>query len=189
MDTQTATLTGNGLSLTRTKAPGTKTWPNPAGADPRPQNVLRTYSRAILMIRSAALARRNTVYPSTFRDGEGAPMSRRQDGSTDTLTGGLLRAAAVSGLVTGLAAAAVGGAGAATASCLSLGGFFSIGSGCTSTPLSFALVLGNGTANARGLLTGAVAIGNASFADARIPHLRHCERPGQYRTRSGSPAD
>jgi len=66
-----------------------------------------------------------------------------------------------------LAAAAVGGAGAATASCLSLGGFFSIGSGCTSTPLSFALVLGNGTANARGLLTGAVAIGNASFADAR----------------------
>ena len=94
-------------------------------------------------------------------------MSRRQDGSTDTLTGGLLRAAAVSGLVTGLAAAAVGGAGAATASCLSLGGFFSIGSGCTSTPLSFALVLGNGTANARGLLTGAVAIGNASFADAR----------------------
>ena len=51
-------------------------------------------------------------------------MSRRQDGSTDTLTGGLLRAAAVSGLVTGLAAAAVGGAGAATASCLSLGGFF-----------------------------------------------------------------
>jgi len=29
MDTQTATLTGNGLSLTRTKAPGTKTWPTP----------------------------------------------------------------------------------------------------------------------------------------------------------------
>jgi hypothetical protein len=29
MDTQTATLTGNGPSLTRTKAPGTKTWPTP----------------------------------------------------------------------------------------------------------------------------------------------------------------
>ena len=36
---------------------------NPAG-DPRTQNVLRTYSRAIFMIRSAALARRNTVHPS-----------------------------------------------------------------------------------------------------------------------------
>jgi len=50
---------------------------------------------------------------------------------------------------------------------VSVGGFFSLGSGCTSTPLSFALVLGNGTANAQGLLTGAVAIGNATFADAR----------------------
>ena len=77
---------------------------------------------------------------------------------------GLMAGAVAFGMV---GAAALGGAGTANASCVSVGGFFSLGSGCTSTPLSFALVLGNGTANAQGLLTGAVAIGNATFADAR----------------------
>ena len=95
-------------------------------------------------------------------------MSKRRDGSKDMRASLLVRGAVVSGLATGLtAAAALGGAGTANASCLSIGGFFSIGSGCTSTPLSFALVLGNGTANAQGLFTGALAIGNATFADAR----------------------
>ena len=94
-------------------------------------------------------------------------MGKRGDGSQDKLASGLLRGAAVSGLATGLVAAPLGGVGTANASCVSVGGFFSLGSGCTSTPLSFALVLGNGTANAQGLLTGAVAIGNATFADAR----------------------
>src|SRR6188768_1465021 len=100
MDTQTATLTGNGLSLTRTKAPGTKTWPTP----PAPTLEYKMYSGLThAQFYDPSCARtRNTVYPSTFRDGGGAPMSRRQDGSTDTLTGDLLRAAAVSGLVTGL---------------------------------------------------------------------------------------
>ena len=94
-------------------------------------------------------------------------MSERRDGLKGMRSSGALRGAVVSALVSGLAAASLGAAGMANASCLSVGGFFSIGSGCTSTPLSFALVLGEGTAGARGLLTGAVAIGNATFADAR----------------------
>jgi hypothetical protein len=87
--------------------------------------------------------------------------------SKDQLANGPLRYVAALGLVSGMAAGSLGGAGTANASCLSIGGFFSIGSGCTSSPLSFALVLGNGTANAQGLLNGAIAIGNAAFADAR----------------------
>ncbi len=94
-------------------------------------------------------------------------MSERRDISKDKFASGLLRGAVVSGLVSGLAAASLGGIGPANASCLSVGGFFSIGSNCSSTPLSVALVLGNGTANARGLLTGAFAIGDATFADAQ----------------------
>ena len=78
----------------------------------------------------------------------------------------VLRGAVVSGLTAGLTAAALGGGGMANASCVSVGGFFSLGSGCTSTPLSIALVLGNGTATAQGLLTTAFAIGNATYANA-----------------------
>jgi hypothetical protein len=41
------------------------------------------------------------------------------------------------------------------------------GSGCTSSPLSIAVSLGNGTADAQGFLSGAWAIGDASYAKAQ----------------------
>ena len=58
-----------------------------------------------------------------------------------------------------LVAAALGVAGTAHATCVSVNGN-GIGAGCTSTPTSFALALGNGaTAEAQGRLNGAISVG------------------------------
>ena len=115
-------------------------------------------------------------------------MGKRRDGSKDKLASGLLRGAVVSGLVSGLAAASLGGVGTANATCLSIGGFFSIGSGCTSSPLSFAVVLGTGTANARRAPHRRLCDRQRHVRGRpRIPHRSHCERPGQYHARSVPP--
>ncbi len=72
----------------------------------------------------------------------------------------------VSGLAAGLAAASLGGVGTANATCASISGI-DIGTGCASSPLSFALALGpNRVASAEGLFTGAIAIGTNNVANA-----------------------
>ena len=82
------------------------------------------------------------------------------------VTGGVLLGAVASGL----AAAALGGAGAASATCASISGLSagsSGGSTCTSTPTSFAIGIGdNTTAIANGLFTGAIAVGDNGANDA-----------------------
>src|SRR5271167_1886601 len=75
--------------------------------------------------------------------------------SNNKLAGGVLLGAVASGL----AAAALGGAGTANATCASISGIGN-GNGCTSTPTSFAIGLGpNTTATASGLFDAAIANG------------------------------
>lgn len=84
---------------------------------------------------------------------------RTHAGDRYRLSGGLLLAVAA----VGAAAAASGSAGTANASCASISGISagsSGGSTCTSTPTSFAIGIGGNTfASAKGLFTGAIAIG------------------------------
>ena len=80
----------------------------------------------------------------------------------DMFSSGLLRAAVVSGVVSGLAAAALGGGvPKANATCIGFSGI-DIGVGCTTQLGTIAAVLGPGTATARGFFTGAIAIGDAA---------------------------
>ena len=82
-------------------------------------------------------------------------MGKHTSISNNKLAGGLLLGAVASSL----AAAALGGAGTAGATCASIGGVSS-GTGCTSTATSFAVGIGpNTTATASGLFDGAVANG------------------------------
>jgi hypothetical protein len=79
------------------------------------------------------------------------------------LVGGKLVAAVASGA---LAVGALSGAGSANATCLSISGL-SWGSGCTSTPTSFAIGIGNAAiATANGLFNGAIAIGTGVGAES-----------------------
>jgi hypothetical protein len=81
--------------------------------------------------------------------------------SNNRLAGGFLLGALASGT---LAVASLSSAGAANATCASFSGV-NAGTGCTSTPTSFAVGLGPGTtASAQGVFNGAIAIGNTSFA-------------------------
>ena len=87
-------------------------------------------------------------------------MSKHQSVAKE-FSSGLLRAAVVSGLASGLAAAALGGVvPKANATCIGFSGI-SIGVGCTTQLGTIAAVLGPGTATARGFFTGAIAIGDA----------------------------
>ena len=90
-------------------------------------------------------------------------MNTRQDISRNKLKSGLLRGAVVAGLVSGVAAASLGGGPTANATCVGISGI-NIGSGCDSTIGNFALVLGTGTATAHGLFTAAVALGTETEA-------------------------
>jgi hypothetical protein len=84
--------------------------------------------------------------------------------SKDGISTRRLRAAMVTGVVTGVAAASLGGVATANATCIGISGI-NIGGGCTSTFGNFALVLGNGTADASGgFLNGAIATGNLVHA-------------------------
>ena len=95
-------------------------------------------------------------------------MLMRQVSSTSTVSNGILRAAMVSGVVSGVAAASLTGAGPVQATCIGISGI-NIGNGCNSTLGTFALGLGPGTlADASGgFLNGAIAIGTnvAAFAE------------------------
>ena len=88
--------------------------------------------------------------------------------SSKKVPNGILRAAMVSGVVSGVAAASLTGAGPVQATCIGISGI-NIGSGCNSTLGTFALGLGPGTlADASGgFLNGAIAIGTnvAAFAE------------------------
>ena len=100
-------------------------------------------------------------------------MNTRQDISRNKLKSGLLRGAVVAGLVSGVAAASLGGVPKANATCVGISGI-NIGSGCDSTIGNFALVLGTGTATAHGLFTAAVA---AFGSDPTRPTTGHFEWP------------
>ena len=85
-------------------------------------------------------------------------MSARSDTSTNKISRYALRAAAVAVAAAGLATASLGVTPVAGATCVSINGFNN-GDGCISTPGSFALGLGDGTAaTSAGFLTSAVAI-------------------------------
>jgi hypothetical protein len=95
-------------------------------------------------------------------------MGMRKSLSTENFARALVRGTVAAGLMSGLAAVALGGAGTANATCASISGIdLGIGTGCTSSPLSVAVSLGNGTANAQGFLSGAWAIGDSSYAKAQ----------------------
>jgi hypothetical protein len=88
-------------------------------------------------------------------------MAKRRDiskHSKDKLASGLLGGAVVTGLVSGLAAASLGGVPTASATCIGISGI-NIGAGCVSTFGNFALVLGTGTAETAGFLTAAIGTG------------------------------
>src|SRR5271167_539900 len=90
-----------------------------------------------------------------FRESQASKMAKHTAISRDRFAGGLLLGA----LAAGLAAAVLGAAGTASATCASINGVGN-GNGCTSTATSFAVGLGpNTTANASGLFDGAVANG------------------------------
>lgn len=95
-------------------------------------------------------------------------MLMRQVSSKSKVSNGILRAAMVSGVVSGVAAASLTGAGPVNATCIGISGI-NIGNGCNSTLGTFALGLGPGTlADASGgFLNGAIAIGTnvAAFAE------------------------
>ena len=90
-------------------------------------------------------------------------MSKRRGISKNKLASGPLRGAVASGLAAGLAAASLSGVGTANATCVGISGI-DIGDGCTSEFGSFALVLGEGAAEASGFLTGAIATGTNTAA-------------------------
>ncbi len=85
------------------------------------------------------------------------------------LAGGVVIGALASGA---MALGALGSAGDANATCVSAGGWFTIGSGCTTTdPGDFALAIGRGaTATATGGENTALAFGNAASATAQGFH-------------------
>jgi hypothetical protein len=95
-------------------------------------------------------------------------MLMRQVSSKSKVSNGVLRAAMVTGVVSGVAAASLSGAGPVSATCIGISGI-NIGNGCNSTLGTFALGLGPGTlADASGgFLNGAIAIGTnvAAFAE------------------------
>ena len=97
-------------------------------------------------------------------------MSKRRDTAKDKLASGLLRGAVVSGLVSGLAAASLGGVPTANATCLGIFGIsINLGGGghCSSSLFGFALGLGPGTtATADGLFTAAIATGTDTEASS-----------------------
>ncbi|WP_280826650.1 hypothetical protein [Mycobacterium sp. OTB74] len=76
----------------------------------------------------------------------------------------ILRAAGIAGVTAGLVATSAFGMGTANATCVSISGL-TLGSGCTSTFGSIALVIGTGTADAAGL-TAAIATGTDTTADS-----------------------
>src|SRR6478609_8724065 len=95
---------------------------------------------------------------------------KRRDISRNKFTSGLLRGAVVSGMVSGLAAASLGGVPTASATCLGIFGI-SINDGtgghCSSSLFGFALGLGPGTtATAEGLFTAAIATGTDTEASS-----------------------
>src|SRR6185312_14430944 len=102
------------------------------------------------------------------RDGrslKGAPMGKHSAVPQHKyrLTGGLMLGAAASGA---MAVGSLSSAGVASASCASISGV-GAGNGCTSSPTSFAIGIGNNAgANAQGLFNGAVANGDNSFAES-----------------------
>jgi hypothetical protein len=84
----------------------------------------------------------------------------------DKLNNGLVRAALVAGVTSGVVAASLNGFGPANATCIGFSGI-DIGSGCSSDFGTFALVLGEGTADAVGFFTSAIATGNNVTALSR----------------------
>ena len=106
-------------------------------------------------------------------------MLMRRVSAKDKIPNGLLRGAAVAGLVSGLAAASLGGVPNADATCLGIFGIsINDGSGghCSSNLFSFALGLGDGTsATAGGFLNAAIAVGsgdvNAIAGDGPLDSL------------------
>ena len=89
-------------------------------------------------------------------------MSKHQSVAKDKFSSGLLRAAVVSGLASGLAAATLSGVvPKANATCIGFSGI-NIGVGCTTQLGTIAAVLGPGTATARGFFTGAITIGDGN---------------------------
>ena len=100
-------------------------------------------------------------------------MDKRRDISThskDKRASGLRRGVVVSGLVSGLAAASLGGAATADATCLGIFGIsINLGGGghCSSSLFGFALGLGPGTTStADGLFTAAIATGTDTEASS-----------------------
>ena len=90
-------------------------------------------------------------------------MLMRRVSAKDKIPNGLVRAALVSGVAVGLAAASLGGVPNADATCIGISGI-NIGDGCHSTVGSFALVLGTGgTATTGGFLNAAIAVGNGDI--------------------------
>ncbi len=90
-------------------------------------------------------------------------MNERQDISSNKFASGLLRGAAVAGLVSGLAAASLGGGPTANATCIGFSGIDIGPTGqCTTELGTIAAVLGDGTATARGFFTGAISVGGGS---------------------------
>jgi hypothetical protein len=90
-------------------------------------------------------------------------MLMRRVSAKDKIPNGLLRGAAVAGLVSGLAAASLGGVPTASATCVGIFGIninLGDGGGCTSSLFGFALGLGPGTiARAQGFFVGAISVG------------------------------
>ena len=85
-------------------------------------------------------------------------MLMRRVSPKDKIPIGLRRTAGIA-VVSVVAAASLGGIGAANATCVGFSGI-DIGPGCTTTGrLSFAFVLGDGTADASGLFTNAIGLG------------------------------
>ena len=93
-------------------------------------------------------------------------MDKRRGIARNKFASGLLRGAALSGLVTGLVSASLVGVPTASATCIGISGI-NIGGGCDSTFGNFALVLGTGEASANGFFTAAVGTGNgvSAFSD------------------------
>ena len=98
-------------------------------------------------------------------------MLMRRVSAKDRIPNGLVRAALVAGVASGLAAASLGGVPNADATCLGIFGIsINDGSGghCSSSLFSFALGLGPGTsATARGNLNAAIAVGDERRGNSR----------------------
>jgi hypothetical protein len=97
-------------------------------------------------------------------------MEKRRDISRNKFASGLLRGAAVAGLVSGLAAASLSGPPNADATCLGIFGIsINLGDGghCSSSLFGFALGLGpDTTATANGFFNAAIAVGTNTTAIA-----------------------